>query len=114
MRRTIMASSNERRMAWFPVHCCCQPDVLFGFLRLPEGGRHHKVMDAEGRLHDVELRLLQEATMLQKLQYERIIDAEVRPEIRAELAVYSDDRPLEFWRTVRGFREITDKRERIW
>jgi hypothetical protein len=90
--------------AWFPVNCCCQPDVLLGFIRLPADGQQFVdgqkfvIRDRRGRPHDVELKrlaLISETTTSYVLQH--------------EMAVYSDDRPIKFWRTIPIFREVMIK-----
>lgn len=95
---------------WFPVNCCCQPDVLFGFLRLPEGGLLHVVKDRDGTEHRIELKRLRQArTFSSALMLDSAKVALEIPETAEEIAIYSDDRPLEFWRTLPGFREVSDK-----
>ena len=94
-------------MAWFPVNCCCQPDVLFGFISLPADRQHFVhgqrfvILDRRGRPHDVELKPL--ATISEPAG---TTDGWRR---RREMAIYSDDRPIEFWRTIPGFREVMIK-----
>jgi hypothetical protein len=96
------------RMTWVPVNCCCQPDVLFGFLRLPVDGQQFKdgqkfaILDLAGRSHDVELKRLINPSGTAK----HVIRLE-------ELAIYSDDRPIEFWRRIAGFREVSDKQRPV-
>jgi hypothetical protein len=89
--------------AWYPVRCCCQPTKIFGFLRLPIGSARPVVLDLNGARHEIEVKTISE----------KIIDCpEGLPpnEIsRAdERAIYSDDRPLAFWRGIPGFVEVAD------
>lgn len=88
--------------SWFPVRCCCQPQKIFGFIRLPDMERSN-VVDKRGNVHKLELRSMANCKMTvlnNQLEYER------------ELAIYSDDRPIEFWRSVVGFLEIKTTNER--
>ena len=80
---------------WFPVRCCCQPLTLLGFLRLPENTRAREILDVRGESHRIEVR-----GMGQTLLEENAARASI------EMAIYSDDRSIEFWRSIPGFVEI--------
>jgi hypothetical protein len=104
-------------MTRYPVRCCCNPLQLLGYLDLHREGLcdgataivYERYMppaasffsldpDAKpfvmlgGRRHQIELRRIRGLD-----QTDKFID---------EIAVYSDDRPIEFWRKIHGFSEM--------
>jgi hypothetical protein len=101
----------------YPVRCCCQPQKILGYLELPDwlkpGSRWVLMVDDRktGRalsaaawtpadpvgptFRGLPVRL--EAVVMQYRDLESDVD---------ELAVYSDDRPIEFWRIIHGFEEM--------
>lgn len=96
------------------VRCCCLPETVFGTLQVPDDvgveARLRRVFQLDivltQSVHDFKM-----ADALKPVNYEPRY-AEVRHlwttdtgVCKLELAVYSDDRPIEFWRTVRGFVE---------
>lgn len=95
--------------AWYPVRCCCQPTKLLGFLRLPEDNKQ-RVMGADGRSYPVELKTMRKPRF-------RSFDfmamppgshvADIGFSHDEELAVYSEDRGVEFWRGIPDFVEAT-------
>jgi len=85
-------------MIWYPVRCCCTPRKIFGFIRLPaDAGHIYRVTDRRGTVHELELR---------PIRY--VFDADA--DCSSELAIYSDDRPLEFWHMLPGFVEASCER----
>jgi hypothetical protein len=78
-------------MDWIAVRCCCQPTKVFGFMRLDRDDRPGtvRVVDVQGTRHQVELKRYSDGNGL----------------LNDEIAVYSDDQPLEFWRRIVGFVE---------
>lgn len=93
---------------WLAVRCCCAPRKIFGFLRVPLDRLHVvasrvwapgsvQVKDAAGAPHALELRL--------SCEYRHDSELAGKPKATDELAIYSDDRPIEFWRTIPGFVE---------
>jgi hypothetical protein len=90
---------------WRAVRCCCQPTKLLGFLRLPD--RHavlYKITDRAGVRHTVEVRSIGEST----IELDFMNSAATRTTIERELAVYSEDRGVDFWRTIPAFVEVKD------
>lgn len=86
---------------WLPVRCCCGPVKIFGFLRVPFNyDRVITVRDVAGR----------EFPGIQIRQISRY-SAELSPVLAVEMAVYSDDRPAEFWRNIQGFVECPTRIE---
>ncbi len=97
---------------WYPVRCCCVPNKILGFLRVAEGSktgvRTLTLPDMYGERHKVEVRRIQERVTLN-------VDDPYKPGIYAsykvgdfidELAIYSDDRTVEFWRKMPHFMEV--------
>jgi len=101
------------RCSWYPVRCCCQPHKIFGFLKLPDSSKStHTIADRSGSEHIVELRPIRELRRVDDPQtagayVDAVYDAVCSDE---ERAVYSDDRPIEFWRTISGFVEVVSRR----
>jgi hypothetical protein len=100
----------------YPVCCCCQPTKIFGYLELPDPPRpRYEVLAFSYASAIWEHRDLRPTPTCSVEQF----TVEVRPihlvdhssedyELAVhsyELAVYSDDRPIEFWRKIRGFHE---------
>lgn len=97
----------------YEVRCCCQPRKVFGTLSGP-------VLDAPGRFK-VRLKSYYEkflkSTHLPHQPSVKIFDyQEVEVKVmyldpgfgmKSILAIYSEDRPIEFWRDVVGFEEFT-------
>jgi hypothetical protein len=92
---------------WYAVRCCCTPTKIFGFVKLPS--------DVED-CYRVPLRSYQLSATT------RVYDGPPEPvpvqsavlyvrKIGNERAIYSEDRPIEFWRQVRGFVEATQSGE---
>lgn len=99
---------------WFAVRCCCTPKKVFGFIKLarPETVRlpyQLNVLDIMGREHLIKLMDIR----INKLSPScgtfagSPPPADVMEYTMPEIAIYSDDRPIEFWRTIRGFVEAT-------
>ena len=75
--------------SWFAVRCCCQPTKILGFLRLEDGPIDRVVVsDVYGGWHQL---LLRESV--------HTVHAP------REIAIYADDRPIDFWRSIDGFVE---------
>ena len=97
---------------WIAVRCCCQPQKVLGFVRLPE--RHcrpgtvrlpvrSKVYAGPRSESDYPTDVLVELRSISQSK-STLGDTDTRY-LEHEIAVYSDDRPLEFWRDVAGFVE---------
>jgi hypothetical protein len=81
---------------WVAVRCCCQPTNIFGFLRLDRrAGPTVSVPDIFGSVHQLELKTFCSAPP----------NYAAPAEAGAEIAVYSDDRGIDFWRRIPGFVE---------
>jgi len=92
---------------WFAVRCCCTPNRIFGFMQLPVDGPRQLVQDANGAMHEVQIRKITEPcrNTPQVARVENILMQRPYP-MSAELAVFSDDHPIEFWRQIVGFVEV--------
>ena len=99
------------------VRCCCQPTKILGTMEVPspiaERGGFFKIFSRPKWLTDgyfssepdniqtVEVRCL----ILRGFSDDvRRYEAKPMP-LDTEMAVYAEERPIEFWRTLPGFRE---------
>lgn len=86
----------------YPVRCCCQPQKIFGWLKIAQelkAGQSTVVFEnrcgpSPSPYHHVQARYCGDTKDGQ---------------IVYEVAIYSDDHPIEFWRTIRGFRENVEE-----
>lgn len=87
------------------VRCCCEGTKVLGFLEMPRGDyRNDEIVSIAmsppvGPVEGPPQSLIVDptATFRRFRDYDRGVD---------EIAVYSDDRPIEYWRKMRGFTEI--------
>lgn len=94
----------ENRIVWLAVRCCCLPVKIFGFLPVSERDAQGRELIVEGhRLRMSECTVHDSAILLR---------AAPAPDamFNTERAIYSDDRPLSFWRDMPGFVEAFDHR----
>lgn len=89
-------------MARYPVRCCCSPDIVFGHLELVDGLR------ADDRVPVMKKVKFGPGADGVTFRYEQIRVRRYIDRSRGidEIAVYSDDHPIEFWRKLRGFTEL--------
>lgn len=96
-----MTSPND---CWLPVRCCCNGARILGFLKLrcaqASAGRT-LVTDSERQTaaRSVADMLTPKVTTIRRWPITIRIYGN-------ELAVYSEDRPIEYWRDVPGFVEV--------
>lgn len=89
-------SVNFKSRTWYAVRCCCRPQTLFGFMPLSnDPSQRTKIIDRNGVAHEIKLVSACES-----------IEIETATLIDEELAIYSDDRPLAFWRQFPEFVEV--------
>src|ERR1044072_8420709 len=88
---------------WYAVRCCCTPSKIFGFMRVADGVDKFTVISGD-ETHKVELRPIR-TSIMSKFEEGISGDGTSMSTVR-ELAIYSDDRPIDFWRQVSGFVEI--------
>jgi hypothetical protein len=79
------------------VRCCCTPGKVLGWLHLPAGVRELMVPEACGWSSGLEQ--VRESPTRHRVELREYQDGEGS----REWAVYSDDRPLEFWQKLSGF-----------
>ena len=84
---------------WHAVRCCCNPQRIFGFIRLTASAPENSVIDIDGNLHAIRLAPLSER---------RQSSGEAGATRGRELAIHSEHRPIEFWRRIRGFVEASN------
>jgi hypothetical protein len=93
------------------VRCCCQPSKILGTLEVPiehiatHGGRfemlvYDRIADRVS-IEALEVRQIRLCYISEECK--RLARFPLPPE--TEYAVYSEDRPIEFWRRVPGFEE---------
>jgi hypothetical protein len=101
---------------WIAVRCCCQPQKVLGFIRLPQSLLYQSTLflprkvawgpDAmAGITHDPK----GHTDLLSKVEVQLKTSGSICREDfsrQEELAIYSDDRPIEFWREIVGFVEV--------
>lgn len=88
---------------WYAVRCCCTPKKIFGFLPL-SGDLNadlrrgtYIVVDIDG--NPINIRL-------EKMSSISCSDIDI--DMENELAIYSEDRPIELWRRLKNFVEVTN------
>lgn len=81
----------------YAVRCCCTPTKVFGHLEGPDNVRSFRVLDKEYKEY--------KEYKVRELRVETIaLPDHTSPDFyRYERAIYSEDRPLEFWANIRGF-----------
>jgi len=89
---------------WYAVRCCCTPQKIFGFLNLPMNIRMARVRLKSGELVEVQIKQSCRASV-------QFAPSSLSPEIdhieqHYEMAIYSEERPIQFWREVEGFMEV--------
>lgn len=95
---------------WFAVRCCCTPKKVFGFIKLPITSDvrlpdYRTIKDAMGDIHPIKLMSIYinrhyRASIMNAQPLEGILEHTM-----PEIAIYSDNHPIEFWRTIPGFVE---------
>lgn len=99
----------------YNVRCCCQPQKIFGTLDIPAvTARFPREVNVNLRIPVTPLVSLSAppaceygTDVLWTTNFEVVV-FRLRWFGRDELAVYSDDRPIEFWRGIPGFEEKVD------
>lgn len=94
----------------YAVRCCCQPRKVFGYLELPAGLRDGQRLPILPRLSAIDYRVADvaapvpiETILMRTFSQRGAIGEDGRLEWSTELAVYSEDRPEEFWRALPNF-----------
>lgn len=93
---------------WYAVRCCCTPTKILGFLKLPlttqEGNA--RVRTGDGNYADVKLKEISQIRCALPERYSRFQYHPPLSSYEKELAVYGEDRPIEFWRSFPDFMEV--------
>lgn len=100
-RAALRALPEETDVEWLAVRCCCTPTRVFGFLRVPRGSRDVAYAYADGAKFPITIKRITDFVCAPSYENAQGI---VRERMN-EIAVYSEDRPIEFWRRVMGFVE---------
>ena len=96
----------------YPIRCCCNPGRVLGTLDIHAPGSHpgdprtvrtYSVPSLSGR--NPESHPAAPGLSYVDLHFERFNDGQGAE----EWAIKSDDRPLEFWRTMKGWHEIDEE-----
>lgn len=102
----------------YPVRCCCKPTTLLGWIDGPEAVSRFKVHEQRDLPLPPLVHVVRVGEIVDRRKIvdvpggydpvdgsQRIEIVELDEPLLVERAVYSDDRPLEFWRRVQGFVE---------
>lgn len=93
-------------LKWLAVRCCCAPKKILGFLQVPEHARAGVPLEIRTKIDTDYFAACNSEQMHVPPNAVRRYQVELRIYgINSELAVYSDDRPIEFWREMNGFVE---------
>ena len=96
---------------WIAVRCCCQPTKVLGFLPATEAQRRAREwVCAPKVLYTPNCETDGLPTALLRFSEPTVLEIRNMGSQRGETyfyepAIYSEDRPIEFWRTVPGFVE---------
>lgn len=93
---------------WYAVRCCCQPQKVIGFMRLYNAPLDYVLVrevetlrTSSAVIGDANIPGPVAITPTHRIEIRTFNDHGVK-----EPAIYSDDRPIEFWRRIRGFVEV--------
>ena len=89
------------------IRCCCQPTKILGTMEVldPRPGAY-PVLLADGSYSKIEIKSFISNQMRLKPSFEPFEpNKEIEFERKVESAIYSDDRPVDFWRQFTTFRE---------
>lgn len=92
--------------AWLAVRCCCQPQKIIGFLPVNEESMRVGIMNVTSGKRSIFSS--ENVSSAPKVLYEAAMrhhQVELKIYGMGELAVYSDDKPIDFWRTIDNFVE---------
>lgn len=95
--------AKARHYEWRAVRCCCQPRKVFGFMQVERGMNY---IDVGGKRFNI--RIMSERNTFGFGIINKPEDI-TSIEYREELAIYSEDHPIEFWREQEGFIEIKEE-----
>lgn len=123
MAENTLGNEKMKQNQWFAVRCCCTPQKVFGFIKLtaPESHinlpDHRTLTDNYGQQHPIKLMSIyvNKHYPCSLKNFKDFMNftppQEVIEHTAPEIAIYSDDRPIEFWRTIPGFVEAPPTEE---
>jgi hypothetical protein len=93
---------HARDFQWLAVRCCCNPKKILGFLPVQE----RSILSGIARVqqtYDPDIMLAMHQSFVSDAML-KVHGVKIR-QYGMEHAVYSDDRPVEFWRKIHNFVE---------
>lgn len=96
-------------MTTLRVRCCCQPEKVLGTLDFGMDiyhPGHYKVPvwdGTHGNMLDFDFDVMEWIDVIEVKRFCHLRAGDY------ELAVYSDDRPLDYWDNIRGFKRLRDQ-----
>lgn len=84
--------------SWYAVRCCCEGMKVLGFIKLQRQTEHYAVAHE----HQRGVAFVEDAPAVEAQIKRHSIELR---RFGNEMAVYSDDKPIEFWRNIAGFVE---------
>jgi len=86
----------------YAVRCCCQPTKILGYLDGPIGISEFEIPEQIFAPYSISSNTdLTDTVKTTKF----VVRSYGNSPLETERAIYSEDRPIEFWRNVPGFRE---------
>ena len=99
------------RKIWVAVRCCCQPTKVLGFFQIREEDLRIGRMIMRRKMKRPSFAALSDKPEPEpvKNQYEEGRIEALNSYNEKEYAIYSEDRPIEFWRELIGFVEARNE-----
>ena len=99
-------------VVWIAVRCCCKPTKVFGFIKQPVDRARRGYVRLMKRRESISAIVNLNSAPEPVSNDEFYADVRIETmsgfengELSREIAIYSEDRPIEFWRTIEGFVE---------
>lgn len=104
---------------WLAVRCCCKPEKVLGFIKLAEAKIRPfsdptiVLFDKDGVGHQARIDKFTDYGKSSAIYFDPGANpcASI-PIFEDEIAIRTDDRPIEFWRTIEGFMEVAHEEKR--
>lgn len=91
---------------WRAVRCCCTPKKIFGFMLVDEHDNKITVEERGGLKKDFSIRVMNEKILSPLIDFDHLKNGKlVSNKYTREMAIYSEDHPIEYWRGCKGFVE---------
>ena len=100
------------RKIWVAVRCCCQPTKVLGFFPIREDEMRIGRMVMRRKMRRPSFAAITDETPQPETvgnQYEEVRIEALNSYNEKEYAIYSEDRPIEFWRELIGFVEARNE-----